>query len=153
VGVFWSRRGSGSFFHLLAAALSLAVAVLFVWEPFQYASALSMPLAFLLIVGGIFKLDSSGTYQFNGWSWSFTSGIIDLILGMILWMEMPISALWAMGAFTGISLLSRGCNWMGWAIAVKSGDGNRIIHRKTSRRPVRCGGDAASTSAGKAPGS
>jgi uncharacterized membrane protein HdeD (DUF308 family) len=112
IGVSWSRRG-GSFFQLLAATLSVGVGILFVWDPFQYASAHSMLLAFLLIVGGIFKIDSAGTYRFNGWGWSFASGSIDLILGVILWLEMPISELRVMGVFVGISLVVRGFNWIG----------------------------------------
>jgi uncharacterized membrane protein HdeD (DUF308 family) len=158
IGVSCNRREGGFFFHLLAAALSAAVGVLFVWEPFQDAWALSMLLAFLLMVGGIFKIDSSGAYQFNGWGWSLASGIIDLMLGIILWVEMPISALWVVGMFAGISLVFRGFNWIGSALTVraaaaKSSDENRIIRPRTSRRPVRCGEDVVSTSGGKVPGS
>src|SRR5262249_36118620 len=41
------------------------------------------------------------------------SGVIDLALGVLIWLEWHASAFWALGLFLGISLVFRGFNWIG----------------------------------------
>jgi uncharacterized membrane protein HdeD (DUF308 family) len=48
------------------------------------------------------------------------SGIIDVILGVMIWLGWPASALWVIGLFLGISLLFRGFNWIGLGLALRT---------------------------------
>ena len=112
VGAFWSRRWSGFFLHLLSGLLSLVVGVLFVWAPLDAALALTLLMACLLLVGGTFRIVAAPTLRFENWTWSLTNGIIDLILGAMIWLAWPASGLWVIGMFLGISLVFRGFNWI-----------------------------------------
>jgi uncharacterized membrane protein HdeD (DUF308 family) len=47
-------------------------------------------------------------------------GIIDLILGVLIWQEWPASALWVISLFVGIDLLFRGINWIALGVALRS---------------------------------
>ena len=119
VGSFWSRRWSGFFLHLLSGVLSLVVGVLCFWAPVDALLALTLLVACLLMVGGIFKTVAALSYRFEGWGWPLASGVIDLVLGVLIWLEWPVSALWVLGLFVGISLVFRGCNWIGLGFALR----------------------------------
>jgi uncharacterized membrane protein HdeD (DUF308 family) len=120
IGAFWSRRWSGFFLHLLSGVLSFVVGVLFLRAPVSAGLALTLLLACLLIVGGLFKIIAALSHRFGAWGWPLLSGVIDLVLGVMIWMEWPASALWVIGLFVGISLVFRGVNWIGVGIALRS---------------------------------
>jgi uncharacterized membrane protein HdeD (DUF308 family) len=121
VGAFFSRRWNGFFLHLLSGLLSAVVGVFFIWAPVDAALTLTLLLACLLIVGGTFKIIAASTYRFEGWGWPLASGIIDLILGVMIWLSWPASGLWVIGLFVGISLVFRGFNWIGLGMALHAG--------------------------------
>ena len=87
--------------------------------PLDALLALTLLLACLLMVGGIFKIVTALTFRFAAWGWPLVSGVIDLILGVMIWMELPTSALWVIGLVVGISLIFRGLNWLGIGMVVR----------------------------------
>jgi uncharacterized membrane protein HdeD (DUF308 family) len=120
VGAFWCRGWSGFFLELLSGILSIVVGVLFLRAPLNALLALTLLLACFLMVGGIFKIVTGLIYRFAAWGWVEVSGIIDLILGVLIWMEWPASALWVIGLFVGISLVFRGFHWIALGLALRS---------------------------------
>lgn len=119
IGAFWSRRWSGFSLHLLSSVLSIVIGVLFLRAPVNALLALTLLLACLLMVGGIFKIVAALSYRFGAWGWPLLSGIIDVILGVMIWQEWPASAVWVIGMFVGISLVFRGFNWIGLGLALR----------------------------------
>jgi uncharacterized membrane protein HdeD (DUF308 family) len=120
IGAFWCRGWSGFFMHLLSGVLSIVVGVLFFRNPATADLALTVLIASFLMVGGIFKIIASMSYRFASWGWPLLSGIIDLILGIMIWQEWPTSAFWVIGLFLGINLIFRGFNWIGLGFALRS---------------------------------
>jgi uncharacterized membrane protein HdeD (DUF308 family) len=120
VGAFWCRGWSGFFLHLLSGLLSIVVGVLFLRAPVDALLALTLLLACFLMVGGTFKIVAALSYRFGAWGWSLASGIIDLILGVLIWQEWPASALWVIGLFLGINLVFRGINWIALGLALRA---------------------------------
>jgi uncharacterized membrane protein HdeD (DUF308 family) len=120
IGAFWCRGWSGFFCHLLSGVLSLVIGILFLRAPVGALLALTLLLSCLLLVEGIFTIVAALSYRFAAWGWSLVSGIIDVILGLMIWQEWPASALWVIGLFVGISLLFRGANWIGLGLALRS---------------------------------
>ena len=120
VGAFWCRAWSGFFLHLLTGVLSLVIGVLFLRAPLDALLALTMLAACFLMVGGIFKIVAALSYRFGAWGWPLASGILDLILGLLIWWEWPASALWVIGLFLGISLVFRGMHWIALGLAVRA---------------------------------
>jgi uncharacterized membrane protein HdeD (DUF308 family) len=119
-GAFWCRGWSGIFFHLLSGVLSIVIGALFLRAPVDALLALTLLLSRLLFVGGIFKIIAALTYRFAAWGWPLLSGIIDVILGVMIWREWPASALWVIGLFVGINLLFRGFNWIALGLSVRA---------------------------------
>jgi uncharacterized membrane protein HdeD (DUF308 family) len=120
LGAFWCRGWSGFFLHLLSGVLSIVVGVLFLRAPGGALAALTLLVACFLMVGGLFKIIAAVSYRFAAWGWSLASGIIDLLLGVLIWQEWPTSALWVIGLFVGINLVFRGVNWIALGLALRS---------------------------------
>ena len=120
IGAFWCRGWSGFFFHLLSGVFSIVVGALFLRAPVDALLALTLVLSCFLMVGGLFKIIATLSYRFAAWGWPLLSGLIDFILGVMIWQEWPASALWVIGLFVGISLLFRGFNWIGLGLSLRS---------------------------------
>jgi uncharacterized membrane protein HdeD (DUF308 family) len=120
VGAFWCRGWSGFFLHLLSGLLSIVIGVMFLRAPVGALLALTLLVACFLMVGGIFKIVGALSYRFGAWGWALASGIIDLILGVMIWQEWPASALWVIGLFLGINLIFRGFNWIALGLALRA---------------------------------
>ena len=120
VGAFWCRAWSGFFFHLLAGVLSTVVGVLFVAAPVDALLTLTFLAAVMLLVGGIFKIVAAVSYRFAGWGLLLLGGVIDVILGIMIWQSWPAAALWVIGMFVGINLTFRGVNWLSLALALRT---------------------------------
>jgi uncharacterized membrane protein HdeD (DUF308 family) len=130
IGALWCRGWSGFLLHLLSGVLSVVVGGLFLRAPLDALLALTLLLACLLMVGGIFKIVAALSYRFGAWGWPLVSGVIDLILGVLIGLEWPASALWVIGLFVGISLVFRGFNWIGLGLAL------RTLPRTSGSEPV-----------------
>jgi uncharacterized membrane protein HdeD (DUF308 family) len=120
IGACWSWPWSGFFLHLLSGVLAVVVGALFLRAPVDAVLALTLLLASLLMVGGIVKIVVALSYRFGAWGWPLVSGVIDLILGVLICLEWPASALWVIGLFFGISVIFRGCNWIGLGLALRA---------------------------------
>lgn len=120
IGAFWSRAWSGFFLHLLSGILGIVVGVLFLRRPGDAMVTLTLLIACFLLVGGAFKIVGALAQRFPAWGWTLLSGVIDVLLGLLIWMEWPASALWVIGLFVGISLIFQGTNWVAIALAVRS---------------------------------
>ena len=125
IGAVWCRGWSGFFLHLLSGVLSIVVGALCLWAPVDALLALTLLLACLLMTGGVFKIAAAGIYRFEGWGWPLLSGIIDLALGVLICLQWPVSALWVLGLFVGISLVFRGFNWIGLGVALRQRNARR----------------------------
>ncbi len=120
LGAFWCRGWSGFFFHLLSGVLSIVIGIMFLRAPVNALLALTLLVACFLLVGGIFKIVAAISYRFTTWGWPLLSGVIDVLLGIMIWQEWPASALWVIGLFVGINLVFRGFNWIGLGLSLRS---------------------------------
>ncbi|MBN9120284.1 MAG: HdeD family acid-resistance protein [Planctomycetes bacterium] len=120
VGAIGSRGWSGFFGHLLSGVLSLVVGVLFLRAPIGALLVLTLLLACLLLVGGLFRIIAALNYRFAGWGWTLAVGLIDVALGVMIGMDWPAAALWVIGLFVGISFVFRGVNWISLGVALRT---------------------------------
>jgi uncharacterized membrane protein HdeD (DUF308 family) len=47
----------------------------------------------------------------QGWGWTAFSGAVDMLLGILIWRQWPLSGTWAIGILVGIHIL-----FQGWAL-------------------------------------
>lgn len=119
VGSFWTRDWSGFFLNLISGILYVVVGLLFVRDPGDALLAMTLLLACGLMVEGLFRVLGSIMYQFPHWGWVFLGGLIDLALGVMIWIQWPVSGLWVIGLFVGISMIYNGWTWVILGLSLK----------------------------------
>lgn len=120
VGAFWTRDWSGFFLVLLMGVLYAVLGVLFLNRPIEAMLAISLLLAAMLLVGGAFRSIASAWYQFPQWGWVFVGGLLELALGLMIWLEWPSAAsIGVIGLFVGIDMVFSGWTWIMLALRLR----------------------------------
>ena len=68
---------------------------------------------------GIFKNAATLSHRFQGSGWLLLSGVIDILLGVLIWTGLPYSTLTIIGLLVGISMMFRGISWLMLGFTVK----------------------------------
>jgi uncharacterized membrane protein HdeD (DUF308 family) len=106
---FAARSWSGFLFDLLIGLLYLATGVVLWLNPLGGAVTLTAILAVVLMLDGVFR--SALAFRVrpgNGWVWLLFGGIVSIIFGIMIWQQLPSSALWILGLLLGINLIFSG---------------------------------------------
>ncbi len=119
LGVFFVRRWSGSFLHLLMGVLDILIGLIIVAQPVRAALALTLFIAVFFVIGGIYRFFSAVSLRFPHWGFAAFSGLVSILLGALIWSEWPVSALWFIGMCIGIDLVFRGASWVSLALRLR----------------------------------
>src|SRR5262245_38759861 len=79
------RNLRGFAMHLLAAALYLLVGLFVLEDPERVAGVLTLLLAAFFFAGGLLRIIFSLVEHFPAWPWVLLNGVVDLILGVLIW--------------------------------------------------------------------
>jgi uncharacterized membrane protein HdeD (DUF308 family) len=107
VHAFRTRTWTGFFLYLLSR------------YPLIGALTLTLLLATLFIVGGVFRAVGAASLRFPQWGWTAVSGIIGIVLGVMLLSQLPASSLWFLGLAVGIDLVFEGSALMALGAALR----------------------------------
>lgn len=118
------RQWKGFALHLLSAGLYSIVGLFMLEDPVRAAAVITLLLTASFIVGGVLRIVFSLAVRFPSWPWVLLNGVVDLVLGMMIWSEWPDSKLWVIGLFLGIELIFQGWSWIFLALAVKNSPTN-----------------------------
>jgi uncharacterized membrane protein HdeD (DUF308 family) len=108
---FWMRNAPGFWWSLLSAVLAIAVGVALIGRPFGGEVSLTLLLIAFFLIEGIASIMYALEHrrELSGrWSFMLMSGIIDLVLGGIIFAGLPQTAMWAIGLLVGINMLFGG---------------------------------------------
>jgi uncharacterized membrane protein HdeD (DUF308 family) len=120
VHVFWAHEWGGVFAHLVAGVLSLVVGLLFLTRPTLAELALTLLVAVLFVVGGLVRLNVALLGRFPAWGWVVYDGVLSVLLGLVIWIAWPESAVWVIGMLVGIDLLIKGWSCVMIALALRT---------------------------------
>jgi uncharacterized membrane protein HdeD (DUF308 family) len=109
IHAFHVREWKGVSFQMLSAALYLLVGAMFVIYPGAGLTAFTLMLAILLFMEGFMLIAMSFHLpaETNRGIVVF-SGILNVLIGSLIWAEWPLSSVWFIGTLIGISLLFKG---------------------------------------------
>jgi uncharacterized membrane protein HdeD (DUF308 family) len=111
VTTFRARQAPGFWWSLLSALLGIiAGGLLLVWPLQGTLSLTAVLIAFLFIEGVVsimYALEHRSALS-GRWGWMLASGVLDVVLGLILFLGLPGTALWALGLLIGINMLFGG---------------------------------------------
>lgn len=117
---FTTKNWSGFFIDLLTGVLYAVAGFMIVANPGVTALTLTLLIAMFLIVGGIFRIVAALAVRFPNWGWLLLHGIVNLMLGIAIWQQWPLSGLWVIGLFVGIDMLFNGWALVMLALAAKN---------------------------------
>lgn len=111
-----TRAHGGVFIKFLRAGFFVIAGLLLLFRPYAGVLTLTLLLAIFLVVEGIAEIVTAiQVRKIGGWGWMLVSGIAATLLGMLIWVQWPLSGVWALGLLVGIKLLL-----LGWAIVMMS---------------------------------
>jgi len=119
VQAFRHRMGNHFFLHVLNAVFSFVVGLMLLRNSLAGLLVITLLMAAYFIVAGIFRIVAASAVRVPGSGWLLVDGIISLILGVLVWTQWPIAALWIIGLFIGINLITTGCSQVMLAFVVR----------------------------------
>jgi uncharacterized membrane protein HdeD (DUF308 family) len=119
IRAFRTRGWEGVTLHLLIGILQAAVGVLLLANPAAGAASLTLLLAVLFIVSGLFRIGFAVMTRIHGWGWQVLSGLVAFLLGMLISAGWPASSVWVIGTFIGIDLIFGGWAFIMLALAAR----------------------------------
>jgi uncharacterized membrane protein HdeD (DUF308 family) len=114
------KAWAGFFLDLLMGVFYSVVGLMVVAHPGATAIALTLMIAMLLIISGIFRIIATIAMRFPNAIWIMIHGFINVALGMIIALDWPVSGLWVIGTFIGIDMLINGWSLVMLSLAVKN---------------------------------
>ena len=108
ISAFFVGSWSGFFLIFFAAVLTFIIGLLFVMRPTLSAEAVTIVMAFYYLVTGLFFLITPIFSRTEGWGWLVFYGIVNIVLGSIIFRMLPAAGLFIIGLFLGIDLLFGG---------------------------------------------
>lgn len=120
VFAFTYRHSDNFFIYTLTSILTILIGALIVANPAATAAAMTLLLAVFFLGAGIFRIYTALALRFQHWGWMLFGGILSFILGVLILMHWPTSALWIIGLFIGIELLFTGWSFILSAFVLKN---------------------------------
>lgn len=105
---FSRRQWSGFFINLLAGVLYAVAGGVMIANPALAAVSLTLLIAIILIVAGVFRLIVAFSTPLHHRGWLILNGVISILLGIMIWNSWPVSGLWVIGMFIGIDMIFDG---------------------------------------------
>jgi uncharacterized membrane protein HdeD (DUF308 family) len=105
--------------QLISVILAVLVGFLFLRDPAQGMTTIALLLIVFFMMEGMSKVVFALTIRpFPNWGWVLASGLVGILLSLILWASMPVSAAWLIALLLGINLISVGAAiaWLAWSV-------------------------------------
>jgi uncharacterized membrane protein HdeD (DUF308 family) len=120
----WMRQAPGFWWALISAVLGIVVGGVLLASPLRGEFSLTIVLvAFFIIEGAasiMFALDHRRELS-GRWGWMLVSGIVDLVLGAMIFAGLPSTAAWAIGLLVGINMMFGGSALIAMALHARKG--------------------------------
>ena len=120
VVAFHSREAGSVIWRLLVGLAYLCFGGYLIARPVAGVASLTLLLASLFMVEGIFNIvlffRAPSTLRS---SWFLLDGIVTLLLGLMIYLQWPSSSAWAIGTLVGVSLIFSGITRVMVALAVR----------------------------------
>jgi uncharacterized membrane protein HdeD (DUF308 family) len=106
--------------NILVGIVLLIAGIWLIGNPTLGAITFTFVLALYWIVAGILKIVHGIFGPGPGKGWQLFIGIVDLVLGLVIYANWPISGTWLIGLFIGIDLILSGIGWIVLSFAARS---------------------------------
>lgn len=121
--MFYAPSGGSFVWALLTSALTLFAGIILLWHPIAGTVSLTLVLTAFFLAEGLFQIMAAISHRNDfpeSWGWMVLSGIADLILVALIVAGWPSSAVWVLGVFAGVNLITSGIAILVVATTVRS---------------------------------
>jgi len=115
---FQVHSWNGFFLLFLSALLRGFTGYVLIRYPYSGAAGITLVVASLFVVGGLFRATGAAMLKFPRWGWATFSGILSLVLGIMLLTSLPVSSVWFLGFAIGLDMIFDGASLISLAMAV-----------------------------------
>ena len=130
-----TSKWSGFLLDLLIGVLYVITGLLMAVHPLAGAQSLTLLLASFFLVVGVFRTMGAVILRPPSWGWLLVSGIITFLLGILVWIQWPESALWLIGTLVAIDMIFNGA-WLAMlAVNIRRMTPQEIQERATDALP------------------
>lgn len=119
IGLIGTRYVPHFWLELISVILALLVGFLLLRDPAQGMLTVTLLLIIFFMMEGISKIVFALTIRpFPNWGWVLASGVLGIVLALILWANLPVTAIWLIGFLLGINLISVGASiaYLAWQV-------------------------------------
>ena len=131
ISTFRMRHAPGFFWSLISAVLAIAAGLVLLRWPLSGALSLTVILTAFFVVEGVASIFYALEHkrELTGrWAWMLMSGVLDLILGGLIFLGLPGTAAWAIGLLVGINMVFGGSAIMSMALLARTAGAPRAAH-------------------------
>jgi len=109
---FASPAWSGKLLNLVLSIFYVGAGVVTVLNPLTTAVWFTLFLAFFLAMIGLLRIIMAFQIKSKtrGWGWVAFGGVLNLIIGLLVYLQWPDSGLWVIGMFISLELIIHGIN-------------------------------------------
>jgi len=109
ISLLGARHVPHFWLQLVSVILAFLIGFLFLRDPAQGLLTVTLLLIVFFMIEGISKIVFALTIRpFPHWGWVLASGLVGIVLSLVLWASLPVTALWLVGLLLGIQLISVG---------------------------------------------
>lgn len=119
VYAFRVRREGNFLLYFLAGVLSVIVGGLFLAQPGVGLASVTLLLAGFFFANGFFRGLTSVLDRYSNWGWDLLYGVVSVALGVVIFAQWPISALWVVGTLVGVEIIVRGVSLIAASLAAR----------------------------------
>jgi uncharacterized membrane protein HdeD (DUF308 family) len=106
---FSAQRWRGFLWETLLAVFYVIAGILLLANPVLGLITLTILLAANFLVTGLVEVVMGlRVREGKGWYWPVISGVVSVVVGVLLWLGLPSTAVWAVGLLFGVGLVSTG---------------------------------------------
>jgi uncharacterized membrane protein HdeD (DUF308 family) len=120
IGSFQAMGWGGFFIYLLNALIRGVTGYLLIRHPDAGAAGVTMVLAVLFIVGGLFRTAGASVIRFPWWGWTALAGLISIGLGVFLLATFATATTYFVGIAIGVDLVFDGGALVAFGAAIHS---------------------------------
>ena len=118
VHAFTAGKWQGFFFNLLIGILYVVAGGYLLLVPLAGIFTLTIVIAALFLADGVLEAIMAFRIRpHEGWGWVLVSGLAAIAVGLLIALQLPNSATWAIGLLVGIKMFFAGWSFIALALA------------------------------------
>jgi uncharacterized membrane protein HdeD (DUF308 family) len=121
VGAFQTKGWKSTLWNILIALVYIGAGALVIYDPVGTSIALTLVIAAALVAIGVLRIIMAFQLRrARGWWWPLVAGIASIILGGMIYANLPVSGLWVIGLLVAIEMIFHGWSYVIVALAARS---------------------------------